>query len=118
MTTTNQTDAPPRQAKGLKGAEAAERLRLAGFNLLPTRRRTPAWRQFAAQMAHFFVLMLWVTGALAIFAGCLDWDWGSSSSSPSMVFLHLYRSIGRSAPVGCCATFFHGARWSCETRSC
>src|ERR1019366_784251 len=57
------------QPRGLTSAEAGDRLRLAGSNLLPTRPRTPAWRQCAAQMLHFFALMLWAAGGLAILAG-------------------------------------------------
>jgi calcium-translocating P-type ATPase len=54
---------------GLSRAEAAARLTRDGPNCLPeppTRRRG---RQLAAQFVHFFALMLWVAGALAIVAG-------------------------------------------------
>jgi magnesium-transporting ATPase (P-type) len=54
---------------GLTNAEAAARLRQQGPNSLPSRKARPAWRQLAAQMVHFFALMLWVAGALAILAG-------------------------------------------------
>jgi magnesium-transporting ATPase (P-type) len=37
--------------------------------LLPSKKPRPAWHQFAAQMVHFFALMLWAAGILAILAG-------------------------------------------------
>jgi calcium-translocating P-type ATPase len=55
--------------RGLTTAEAAARLRLYGPNLIPPKRRRPIWWQCAAQMVHFFALMLWVAGGLAILAG-------------------------------------------------
>lgn len=54
---------------GLTGAEVAARLAADGPNRLPTPPRPPAWRQFAAEMVHFFALLFWVAGALAIVAG-------------------------------------------------
>jgi len=54
---------------GLTSAEAAERLARDGPNVLPAVRPAPAWRRLAAQMVHFFALMLWVAGALAFAAG-------------------------------------------------
>jgi magnesium-transporting ATPase (P-type) len=54
---------------GLTTAAAAARLQQYGPNLLPARPPIPVWRQFAAQMAHFFALVLWVAGILAILAG-------------------------------------------------
>jgi calcium-translocating P-type ATPase len=55
--------------RGLTGAEASARLRLHGPNVLPAKRPRPIGWQFAAQMVHFFALMLWVAGGLAILAG-------------------------------------------------
>lgn len=55
--------------QGLTGAEASARLRLYGRNVLRPKRRRPIWLQCAAQMVHFFALMLWVAGGLAILAG-------------------------------------------------
>lgn len=37
--------------------------------MLPVKKPRPAWQQLAAQMVHFFALMLWVAGILAILAG-------------------------------------------------
>jgi magnesium-transporting ATPase (P-type) len=54
---------------GLSSAEAAARLEAAGPNRLPVPAGVPAWRRLAAQMVHFFALMLWVAGALAFVAG-------------------------------------------------
>ncbi len=55
--------------RGLTNAEAAARLAADGPNLLPVAGQAPAWRHLAAQMVHFFALMLWVAGALAFVAG-------------------------------------------------
>jgi magnesium-transporting ATPase (P-type) len=56
-------------AVGLSEAEARQRLARDGPNVLPSPHRTAAWRQFVAQMVHFFALMLWVAGGLALLAG-------------------------------------------------
>jgi calcium-translocating P-type ATPase len=55
--------------KGLTSEEAAARLREAGPNTFPTQRRVPAWHRLAAQMWHFFAVMLWVAAALALVTG-------------------------------------------------
>ncbi|MBF6556483.1 MAG: cation-transporting P-type ATPase [Acidimicrobiales bacterium] len=55
--------------RGLNSAEAGERLSIDGPNQLPKARRVPAWRRFASQLVHFFALMLWVAGILALLAG-------------------------------------------------
>ncbi|UUY03904.1 cation-transporting P-type ATPase [Svornostia abyssi] len=60
--------APPAPA-GLTAAEAATRLAADGPNVLPTQRPPSQLRLFAAQMVHFFALMLWTAGALAFVAG-------------------------------------------------
>ena len=54
---------------GLSSVEAADRLEAAGPNRLPVPAGVPAWRRLAAQMVHFFALMLWVAGVLAFVAG-------------------------------------------------
>jgi magnesium-transporting ATPase (P-type) len=54
---------------GLTSAEAAIRLSRDGENVLPVRRTVPAWQHLAAQLVHFFALLLWVAGVLAILAG-------------------------------------------------
>ncbi|MGQ0432470.1 MAG: cation-translocating P-type ATPase [Microthrixaceae bacterium] len=56
-------------AQGLSAADAEVRLARDGPNVLPSPRPPSAWRQLAAQMGHFFALMLWVAGALAFVAG-------------------------------------------------
>jgi len=55
--------------EGLASSEAASRLARDGPNQLPTVARTPAWRLLAAQLVHFFALMLWVAALLAFVAG-------------------------------------------------
>jgi calcium-translocating P-type ATPase len=55
--------------RGLTSAEAAERLRRDGPNVLPAKYPVPLWRQISAQLVHFFAVMLWVAGALAIWVG-------------------------------------------------
>lgn len=54
---------------GLTSVDARERRRLDGANTLPEPARPPAWRKLAEQLVHFFALMLWFAGALAIVGG-------------------------------------------------
>lgn len=54
---------------GLSSAEASARLARDGPNVLPTPRRVPMWRRFTAELVHFFALLFWVAGALAVIAG-------------------------------------------------
>jgi magnesium-transporting ATPase (P-type) len=54
---------------GLTTAEARRRLDRQGPNRLPEPRRISAVRRFAAELTHFFALMLWVAGVLALLAG-------------------------------------------------
>ena len=54
---------------GLSVEEAALRLRRDGPNVLPTVKRRHGWRKFVAQMTHFFALLLWGAGILALIAG-------------------------------------------------
>jgi magnesium-transporting ATPase (P-type) len=56
------------EARGLGAADAKVRLARDGPNDLPSPPPPPAWRQLAAQMTHFFALMLWVAGVLAFIA--------------------------------------------------
>jgi calcium-translocating P-type ATPase len=58
--------------RGLTTAEASERLSIDGPNQLPKARLVPAWRRFASQLVHFFALMLWVAGILALVGGMPD----------------------------------------------
>jgi calcium-translocating P-type ATPase len=53
---------------GLSASDAAARLDRDGANVLPSPKPPAAWRQLAAQMVHFFALMLWVAGVLAFVA--------------------------------------------------
>jgi len=54
---------------GLSSTEAAERLARDGPNVLPRPRRRTLVRRLADQFVHFFALMLWVAGGLALLAG-------------------------------------------------
>ena len=65
---TNASASIPR-LQGLTSEEAARRLLVSGPNVLPARRRVPLLRRIFDQFIHFFALMLWVAGALAILAG-------------------------------------------------
>ncbi|MBK9180485.1 MAG: cation-transporting P-type ATPase [Acidimicrobiales bacterium] len=56
-------------AAGLTSAEAAERLRRDGPNVLPPPARRSPWKELAHQLVHFFALMLWVAAGLAFVAG-------------------------------------------------
>jgi magnesium-transporting ATPase (P-type) len=54
---------------GLTLAEVQLRLKETGKNALPPPARIAAWRRLLAQFLHFFAVMLWIAGALAILAG-------------------------------------------------
>jgi magnesium-transporting ATPase (P-type) len=54
---------------GLTTAEARRRLSEHGPNRLPEPRRPSALRRFAGELTHFFALMLWGAGVLALLAG-------------------------------------------------
>jgi magnesium-transporting ATPase (P-type) len=64
-----ETSSVPFRRHGLGSDEARQRLQESGLNVLPVRRRTPLWRSVLAQLAHFFAVMLWIAGGLAILAG-------------------------------------------------
>ncbi len=55
--------------RGLTRDEVADRRRRDGANILPAPVRVPAWRRLAGQMVHFFALLLWGAGTLALVAG-------------------------------------------------
>ena len=57
---------------GLSAAEAAARLTRDGPNELPAAHPEPAWRRLARQFVHFFAVMLWVAGILAVIAGMVQ----------------------------------------------
>jgi magnesium-transporting ATPase (P-type) len=54
---------------GLRGADAAERLRRDGPNTLPVARGVSWARRLAGQLFHFFAMMLWAAAGLAAIAG-------------------------------------------------
>jgi magnesium-transporting ATPase (P-type) len=54
---------------GLRGADAAERLRRDGPNTLPVAKGVSWARRLAGQLFHFFAMMLWVAAGLAAIAG-------------------------------------------------
>ena len=54
---------------GLSATEASERLARLGPNVLPAPEGVPAWRQLASQFVHFFALLLWAAGVLALIGG-------------------------------------------------
>ncbi|HET7540619.1 MAG TPA: cation-transporting P-type ATPase [Polyangiaceae bacterium] len=63
------TPARPPEPCGLSSRAAADRLRRDGRNELPVLKPTPAWRHLLAQLTHFFAILLWIAGALAVAAG-------------------------------------------------
>ncbi|MGN6302756.1 MAG: cation-translocating P-type ATPase [Angustibacter sp.] len=54
---------------GLSDVDAAARLAASGRNLLPRPPRVRPLRLLAAQLVHFFAVMLWVAAGLALLAG-------------------------------------------------
>ncbi len=56
-------------ALGLTSAQAAQALARVGPNVLPRAEQAPAWRRLAAQMVHFFALLLWAAAVLAVLGG-------------------------------------------------
>lgn len=61
--------APTAASAGLSAAEAATRLQRDGPNELPTPRPPSRSKQLTAELTHFFALLLWAAGLLAIVAG-------------------------------------------------
>jgi calcium-translocating P-type ATPase len=61
-----------RRVSGLTTPEVTERLRRDGPNVLPSQRPPSVWRVFAEQFVHFFAIMLWAAGGLAIVAGMTE----------------------------------------------
>ncbi|MEV4991363.1 cation-translocating P-type ATPase [Pseudarthrobacter sp. LMD1-1-1.1] len=57
-----------RAAEGLSSERAAELLRQAGPNQLPTEKPVSQWRKLWGEMTHFFALMLWCAAGLAFIA--------------------------------------------------
>jgi magnesium-transporting ATPase (P-type) len=54
---------------GLSAQEVQLRRQQYGRNSLPRPRSLPVWRRLISQLTHFFAIMLWIAGLLAIFAG-------------------------------------------------
>ena len=63
------TVAPSLAPGGLTTREATARLAHDGPNRLPVPPPVPRWRRLIAQLAHFFAILLWAAGGLAIVAG-------------------------------------------------
>src|SRR5438128_1859034 len=61
--------APAARVCGLTSTEAARRLAQDGENRLPPPKRPSRARRFVDQLVHFFALMLWVAGGLALIGG-------------------------------------------------
>jgi magnesium-transporting ATPase (P-type) len=66
-----QADASDRafESTGLTLQEVERRRQLFGTNFLPRLAQVPLWRRLGAQLVHYFAVMLWVAGGLAILAG-------------------------------------------------
>ena len=62
-------EAPRDAESGLTSAQAATRLTADGPNEVPPPATVPAWKRVAGQLFHFFALLLWIAGGLAIAAG-------------------------------------------------
>ena len=63
------TNTRPLESAGLTTEEVEQRQRKFGSNLLPRPQYLSIWRRFLAQLVHFFAVMLWIAGGLAILAG-------------------------------------------------
>jgi calcium-translocating P-type ATPase len=61
--------APQPPPGGLTSGQVSARLGQFGPNILPSKRTVPVWRHILAQLVHFFAIMLWIAGGLAILAG-------------------------------------------------
>ena len=63
------TNTEPFESVGLTVEEVKQRQKRYGLNLLPRSQRLPIWRRLLVQLVHFFAVMLWIAGGLAILAG-------------------------------------------------
>jgi magnesium-transporting ATPase (P-type) len=63
------TDTRPFESAGLTTGEVKQRQEQYGLNLLPSPQHLSLWRRLLAQLVHFFAVMLWIAGGLAILAG-------------------------------------------------
>ena len=57
--------------EGLSAEEVVQRRKLHGPNFFPPPTRLPLWSRLLSQFIHFFAIMLWIAGVLAIAAGML-----------------------------------------------
>lgn len=58
--------------QGLTSPDVEHKRSAHGYNVLPAEKRPPPWLQWLRQMIHFFAIMLWVAGMLAILAHMLE----------------------------------------------
>ena len=63
------TNTRPLESAGLTTEEVEQRQRKFGSNLLPRPQHLSIWRRLLAQLVHFFAVMFWIAGGLAILAG-------------------------------------------------
>ena len=59
----------PLESAGLSLEEVQLRRKDFGLNVLPRPPHLPLWRRLLSQLVHFFAVMLWIAGGLAILAG-------------------------------------------------
>ena len=58
----------PAESIGLTPEEVEQRRKAHGPNVLPRGARVSLWRRLLSQLVHFFAVMLWIAGGLAILA--------------------------------------------------
>src|SRR5579859_1311398 len=59
----------PLESAGLSAEEVGLRQKTYGPNALPHPPHMPMWRRLLSQLVHFFAIMLWIAGGLAMLAG-------------------------------------------------
>ena len=57
------------ESAGLSLEQVQLRRKTYGLNVLPRPPHVPLWRRLLSQLVHFFAVMLWIAGGLAILAG-------------------------------------------------
>ena len=57
------------ESTGLSHEDVEKRREEYGLNVLPAPPRVSLWRRLLSQLVHFFAVMLWIAGGLAILAG-------------------------------------------------
>ena len=86
----------PTPTRGLTDDEAGRRLLRDGPNVLPAARRRHGLREFVSQMTHFFALLLWAAGVLALIAGMPQLGiaiFATYLVPPSLLFIPLTRVV-------------------------